>query len=188
MFSRATGFTLIELMVTVAMAAIVLTVGVPGFQALVKNNRLTAAANELVGTLSLARSEAVKRGIRVTVCKSADGESCATSGYWEQGWIVFTDLNSDGAFADNGDSTPCESGEECILRVHGALPDTLTLRTGSNFSNWISYLPSGISRGNGGLANGTFRLCHGTDTADARSIAINTTGRVSVTKGASTCP
>jgi len=185
---RMCGFTLVELMVTLAVAAIVLTVGVPSFQTLIKNNRLTTAANALVASLNLARSEAIKRGVRVTVCKSADGASCTTAGNWEQGWIVFTDLNSDGSFTDDGDATPCETGEECILRVHESLPTSLTLRSGTNFSNWVSYLPSGISRGNNGLANDTFRLCHDNDTSDARSIAVSTTGRVSVTQGASSCP
>jgi len=182
------GFTLIELMVTVAVAAILLTVGVPSFRDTVENNRLTAAANELVSALNLARSEAIKRGVRVTVCKSADGAGCTSSGDWEQGWIVFTDLDGDGAFTDDGDSTLCESGEDCILRTHEALPSGYTLRPGVNFDNWVAYLPSGRSQGDSGLANDTYRLCHGPDINAARSIAVSTTGRVSVSKGATSCP
>ncbi len=184
----AKGFTLIELMVTVAVAAILLTVGVPSFRATVENNRLTAAANELVGALNLARSEAIKRGVRVTVCKSADGATCTTSSDWEKGWIVFVDLNGDGIFDDDGDTIPCETGEECILRTYEALPTGYTLRTGENFDDWVAYLPSGKSQGTSGLANDTFRLCHGTDTGTARSIAVSTTGRISVSKGATSCP
>ncbi len=182
------GFTLIELMVTVSVAAILLAVGVPNFSDMVKNNRMATTANELVGALNLARSEAIKRGVRVTVCKSAGGATCTTSGNWEQGWIVFTDLNGDGAFADDGDSTLCESGEECILRIHDGLPSSLTLRTGSSFDDWVSYLPSGRSKGNGGLSNDTFRLCQGSDTANARAIAVNVTGRVTLSKGTASCP
>ncbi len=184
------GFTLIELMVTLAVAAILLTVGVPSFRATVENNRLTTAANELVSALNLARSEAIKRGVRVTVCKSADGATCTTSGDWEQGWIVFVDLNGDGIFDDDGDTIPCETGEECILRTYEALPTGYTLRAGKNFDNWVTYLPSGRSQGDSGplKEEDPYRLCHGSDISAARSIAVSTTGRVSVSKGATSCP
>ncbi len=182
------GFTLIELMVTVSMAAILLAVGVPNFSAMINDNRMATTTNKLVSALNLARSEAIKRGLRVTLCKSADGSSCTTSGNWEQGWIVFTDLDADGDFSDDGDSDKCEAGEECLLRFFEAVPNNFTLRTGNNFSDWVSYLPSGRSRGNGGLANDTFRLCYGSDTSNARAIAINVTGRISVSKGTASCP
>ena len=100
---RDYGFTLVELMVTLVIAAILLTAGVPSFTTLIKNNRLTTSTNELVGALTLARSEAVKRGLRVTVCKSADQASCDTSGTgWQQGWIVFTDENNSGTYNPTG--------------------------------------------------------------------------------------
>ena len=106
------GFTLIELIVTVAIAAIVLTLGVPSFQEIINNNRLTAGANELVGALHLARSEAVKRNVRVTLCKSADGAVCTTSGGYQQGWIVFVDPNSNGT-VDAGE--PVIRSYSCLL-------------------------------------------------------------------------
>jgi type IV fimbrial biogenesis protein FimT len=80
------GFTLIELLVTLAVAAILLTVAVPNFQMFVVRNRMAAQANELVGALSLARSEAVKQGAQVNVCASSDGATC--TGGWAQGWVV----------------------------------------------------------------------------------------------------
>ena len=67
---------MIELIVTMVVAAIVLTLGVPSFRELINNNRLTSGANEFVTALNLARSEAIKRSVRVTVCKSADGTTC----------------------------------------------------------------------------------------------------------------
>ncbi|BCX88542.1 type IV fimbrial biogenesis protein FimT [Methylomarinovum tepidoasis] len=179
MFSRATGFTLIELMVTVAMAAIVLTVGVPSFQALVKNNRLTTAANELVGALNLARSEAIKRGVRVTVCKSADGASCATSGNWEQGWIVFTDEDNDAAY---------DSASETLLRVQEAIEGQLTMTGNTNVADYISYVASGRSQlTGGGFQAGTITICDDRSGNVGKDLVLSSTGKIRLDTGVS-CP
>ena len=87
------GFTLIELIVTVAIAAIVLAIAVPSFQETITSNRLTTFSNTFVASLNLARSEAIKQNRRVTLCSSTDGLSCATGGY-QQGWIIFIDSNN----------------------------------------------------------------------------------------------
>ncbi|MFB1487585.1 MULTISPECIES: GspH/FimT family pseudopilin [unclassified Thiocapsa] len=85
------GFTLLELMVTVAIAAILLTLGVPSFRDLVQNNRAATQVNALVTALSLARSEAVRRGQHVSICPSTDQETCTGGDDWDDGWIVFVD-------------------------------------------------------------------------------------------------
>jgi len=72
----------------VAIAGIVMAIGVPSFQSITTNNRIAANTNEFITALNLARSEAVKRAAAVSVCKSADGATCTTSGDWDQGWIV----------------------------------------------------------------------------------------------------
>ena len=82
------GFTLIELVVTVLILAILVTVGVPSFSDATLGSRLGSYANELVTSAYLARSEAMKRNLPVTLCTSTNGTSCAVSGGWEQGWIV----------------------------------------------------------------------------------------------------
>ena len=82
------GFTLIELVVTVLILAILVTVGVPSFSDATLGSRLGSYANELMTSAYLARSEAMKRNRPVTLCTSTDGTSCAVSGGWEQGWIV----------------------------------------------------------------------------------------------------
>ncbi|TNF61933.1 MAG: prepilin-type N-terminal cleavage/methylation domain-containing protein, partial [Burkholderiales bacterium] len=71
------GFTLIELMVTITVLAVLLGVGVPSFQATIQGNRITTAANDLVAALQYARSEAVRRGVNVTVCSSNDQSTCS---------------------------------------------------------------------------------------------------------------
>lgn len=98
-----TGFTLIELMVTIGVGSILLTLAVPSFQSIIAGNRATALANEMVTALTLARSEAVKRGASVSICPAGfddqgEVEECDENGDWEQGWIVFLDTNSNGDF------------------------------------------------------------------------------------------
>ena len=87
---RPAGFTLLELMVTVAVAAILVVVGVPGFTSFVQNNRAATHANELVTAFALARNEAIRRGAATVVCSSTDGATCAGGNDWTVGWIVRT--------------------------------------------------------------------------------------------------
>lgn len=173
------GFTLIELMVTLAIAAIVLTVGIPSFRDLIRNNRLTTAANELVGALNLARSEAIKRGARVTVCKSADGASCTTSGNWAQGWIVFTDENSDGAY---------DTTDDTLLRIRQPISEKITMIGNTNVANYISYVATGRSKLiNGSLQAGTIKICDDHPSNIGKNIVLSFTGRIRVETGVS-CP
>ena len=98
---RAQGFTLVELLVTIAVMAIVLTLAVPGFRSIVNGNRLSAATDEFVAGLQMARIEAVRRGARVVACATADANAgddagCATSDV--DGWLVFVDADRNGGF------------------------------------------------------------------------------------------
>jgi type IV fimbrial biogenesis protein FimT len=86
--ARARGFTMLELLVVVAIAALLFAIGVPTFRNASLGARLSAAANNLLASIQLARSEAIKRNLAVTVCASSDGATCAGGGGWEQGWIV----------------------------------------------------------------------------------------------------
>jgi len=156
------GFTLIELMVTIAILAIVLTVAVPGFQDFIARNRLAAATNELVSALALARSEAVKRATRVTVA-SAD---------WAAGWQVFVDTGVAGDATD---------ADDIVLRVYQSNANSgATITAHENFSTYISYLPSGVSEGSVGGGSGDFEICKA---GQARVISISGTGRVSTASG-----
>lgn len=86
--TRPYGFSLIELMVTIAIVAILIALAAPSFTALINRNRLSGQANELVASLQLARMEAVRRNARVSMCKTTDGATCSgVAGPWG-GWLV----------------------------------------------------------------------------------------------------
>ncbi len=175
------GFTLIELVVTVAMAAIVLTVGVPSFKEMTRNNRMTTATNLLVGAANLARSEAIKRGISATLCKrNSAGNDCDSSATWNDGWIVFADQDGDGNFEDDGDTTLCEPGEDCLLRLSPPLASSLSLTFPRNR---ITFSAAGYARG----FNGTFTLCDDRTGNVGKSIILSPTGRIRIDTGVS-CP
>lgn len=177
------GFTLIELLVTLAIGAIILAVGVPSFRTVVQNNRLVSGTNDLVGVLNLARSEAVTRGLRVTVCKSSDQATCDTSGVgWEQGWIVFTDENNNAAY------DPTATPAETLLRVHGELENQITATGNTNVANYISYITSGQSQmTSGAFQAGTIQICDDRNGDFGRSLVITSTGQIRTTTGV-TCP
>jgi type IV fimbrial biogenesis protein FimT len=89
-FNEMRGFTVLELMVTVAVTAVVLSIGVPSFLSVIETNRAVTHTNELVATLNIGRSEAVRRGAPIVVCSSTDGATCAGSTDWSTGWVIRT--------------------------------------------------------------------------------------------------
>jgi type IV fimbrial biogenesis protein FimT len=122
--NRATqsGFTLWELMFTLAVAGIVLGIGVPSFKEFLRNNAMSAAVNDVVTGVLLARAEAVKRQVPVTLCASADpnaaAPACGTfSGGGAGGYIVFVDENGNDVLTDSTDgNAKLDSGETVLLR------------------------------------------------------------------------
>ncbi len=97
------GFTLVELVIVVAMVAVLASIAVPSFASLIQRNRVAAEINSLVSDLQFARSEAIRRGLPVSLCTSADGKSCLGTNAWHSGWLVFSD--ADGSGTMNGPDT-----------------------------------------------------------------------------------
>ena len=178
---KTRGFTLIELMVTIAVVSIVLLTGIPSLNEMTDRNRLVSQINTIAGSLALARSEAIKSGTVVTICASSNTTSCNVT-TWQSGWIVFTDLDKDAAI-DAGDTT---------IQIQGALNGGPSLRLTLNDAAGIyQFLPDGSSRDrdSSGSTIGTFILCpkNGT-TAEkedkAKALNINFIGRGSRAQGA----
>jgi len=185
------GFTLIELVVTVAIAAILLGIAIPSFLTLTRDTQTVSETNRLTRDLTFTRSEAIRRGLPVSMCISNNnGIGCAGAN-WAGGWIVFTDINNNGAF--NG--LP-----EVILQVNDGLNDPLfTLNTagGANgIGTFVTYAATGIASNGlpGAVLNDTFRVCRpDANAALSRAVNISPTGRINVTTvalaaGALACP
>ena len=152
------AFTIIELMTTVAIVAIMAAIAVPGMRNLILNNRLVAFSNDFVSSVSAARNEAI--GTRQQVAIEPNG------GDWSQGWLVFVDANESGDF---------DAGEEIVREVE-AYPASISENAAPG--NNIVITSRGIMSNLGGW--GTLRMC---DTRGAgRAINIAGAGNVTVNK------
>jgi type IV fimbrial biogenesis protein FimT len=134
---RDSGYTMMELVMTMAIAAILASIAIPGFKYVTNSNRIASEVNGLLGDIQFARSEAVKEGQTVTICSSSSGTGC-TSTNWDGGWIVFLDTNNNKAV---------NTGEP-IIRMQPALggTDTFVATPGTFHAltfNRMGYAPTG---------------------------------------------
>ena len=162
------GFTLVEVMVTVAILAIILTVAVPNFVSFKRNSELTAASNSFVAILNAARSEAMKRSV-ATVVLPIDGSN------WSGGWIAFVDSNYNGIYEPASDTL--------ITQSRDPLPSYLSAT--KNGTNFFKYNGSGFSLTSAGLAVTTITFARNDLTGEellsqTRRIKISGTGRVRI--------
>ena len=185
------GVTLIELMVGVAVLAILLAIAAPNFQGMTASSRLTSVSNELLGSIQQARAQAIRTGARVTVCRSTNGTQCDTSTGvgWERGWIVFGDTTRSGADA------AVDTGETILTRI--TAPGTGASVVGSTqVANYVSFAADGRPRlMGGGVQAGTLRVCSPSDAlrndTRARDIVLTTSGQINVVRPANVannCP
>lgn len=178
------GFTLVELVMTLAVMAILLALAMPSFAELLRSNRLAAANNELVIALNVARAEALRRGRPVSICASADQRSCAGSTDWGTGWVVFEDNVTTG--------TPGAPGAQSadydvrMISVSPAMEGGFLL---GGADSWYRFTPSG-SLGWSEIGGGSERsfvlrnaACKG---IQARRITVNRIGRIR--SAAENCP
>jgi type IV fimbrial biogenesis protein FimT len=162
--SDARGFTLTELMVTVAIAAILAMLAVPSFNNTMLGTRLNSIANNFVASAHLARSEAIKRNTTVTLCATSSGTSCGDD--WSDGWKVLVGGT--------------------VIYTQAPLPSGFMLSETDDITS-INFMPTGV-----GATAASLTLCRATPTVGTqqRSIGISATGRPDVTKvlDASSCP
>jgi len=152
-----------ELMITLTIAGVLLTVGVPSLIQFIQDSRRNAQASDLALTLQFAKSEAIKRNARVNVCAVAGATTACNGGAtaWTDGWQAFVDAN-DNCVVDGGD---------ILLRAWPALDggNTLCFSGGDR----VRVQNTGMSPG----SNGTFRICDSRGPSQARGLVISNQGR-----------
>jgi type IV fimbrial biogenesis protein FimT len=164
---RTGGFTLIELIVTITIAAILLGLAVPGMQGFVENNRIKLTVGQLADSLNYARSEATKLRFPVTVCPRSTDSSCAGGGAWAGGWLVFSDDDGNGVI----------DGTNAVLRVVDSLPNHVTLETSGFATSYAQYSSTGELN-----VSGRFKICNNQTGYEniSRAIDVSATGRANV--------
>ena len=186
-FIRQAGLTLIELMVTLAIAVILLSLAVPNFSNLVNNSRVVTAANNLTADINLARSEAIKRARSVVMCRSGNPEAtapvcCETNGTgcsnesWTSGWLIY----AYGTSETTQRSFSSVLGDALIKR-RGPAPEGVQIKTNSTANNWLIYGSNGTILEAG---TGIFGVCNqaGSD-YDRRLVSVSLTGRAHIDDG-----
>lgn len=168
---KKNGFTLIELMVVLAILSILLLIAVPNFTDFVAQGRLDTTKDKLVSSISLARSEAIKRGERVVICRSNNaGTSCAGtstdvgSADWSDGWLIFADENEDSS-VDNGE----------LIRVQTDMHGAITIQ----YSRGDLIIFDGIGMlVTGATGDETFVISDSSGAANETGLLVRSTGRV----------
>jgi type IV fimbrial biogenesis protein FimT len=162
MRQRERGFNLIEMLVTLMVIGIVVAAGAPSMADFINDMRLTASTNDLLSFFNYARSEAAKRGARVTICISSDQATCSTTGTdWATGAVAFVDTNANGQV----------NVGETVLRVMDPNSGVTILATTAFATDYyFAYRPSGAAS-----SQGTLRLCR--SGRKARDVSVSSVGR-----------
>ncbi len=163
------GVTLIELLVVVAILALLGCLAAPSLSGVADRMTVASFTHAFVAHMHLARSEAIKRNARVVVCKSSDGLSCAATGHWNQGWLVFHDEDGNGQVGAN----------ERILQRQAGLPSAFQFAGNLHVARYVSFSPNGGTRlSSGAFQAGTLTLCKPSAFGNtAMQIVINSAGR-----------
>ena len=193
---KSTGFSMIELLITMSILVVLLAIAAPGFQEMIKRDRVASSSNQILTAINYARTQAITQNTRVTICPSNDVESCIsnpTASDWNSQWIVFTDSgtsNGNGTVGtvdtiDASDLSDPANWQEEILRVYDALPNQDYIYADDAIKSYISFIGDGSPRDGDYIEiNSTkskFAYCPQKQaTPDARIITISRAGRASV--------
>ncbi len=160
--SRQSGFSLVETITVLTVSLVILAAGVPAMRLISTSNRMSASVSTMASHLHLARSEAIKRGLRAVLCPSRDGRTCLSGSEWREGYILFADANA---------NRKRDDGEE-LLRVHRPESRAIRILT-TNGRKWIRYQPTGEAPG----SNVTITFCDPGRKIAPKAIIISNTGR-----------
>lgn len=163
------GFTLIELVVALALLSVLLAAGSSALMGLLNDVRQSAVANNFLSELAMARTESIRRGRRVVVCRSSDALSCANSGDWGQGRLIFEDVNN------NGSRDPSER----IVFYENSVGNGWKMRGNTSVAAYVSYHPLGRTHLiSGAFQAGTITLCkYSSVPTRVTEIVISSSGR-----------
>jgi type IV fimbrial biogenesis protein FimT len=166
--TRTSGFTLVELMVTIAIVAILLALGLPSFQTSLRSNRVATTTNEMLASLSLARTEAIKSTRASQVC-ARDGNECGDD--WDEGWLVVTDTDGNGTF-------------ETTVKAVDAHPNLLVTMAGGADNTFVEFDRTGRMDDPGGASRTVEISPDADDAVDAhfRCMTITPIGQVNTEK------
>lgn len=157
--SRLQAFSLLELLVTLAVAGTLLSIAVPSFSAYLEQNRQTAHVNQMLGAINYARATAITAGTTVSLC-AGDG-ACDNSRRWQDQILIFTDANRNGQL----------DGSDTLLRINALASDYSWDWSNFRRQKHMSFKSDGTTLS----LNGTFTLCQ--HAQDARRVVINLSGR-----------
>ncbi len=161
------GFTLLEALVVLALLGTLMALAAPSVTGLRHKHLMQSHGERLLGSLVLARSEAVRRQQRVTLCVRGAADQCATVGSWAQGWVVFVDAN------DNA----VREAQETVLQLQEGVPEFLKLVGNATVNRYVSFGVEGRSQTTtGAFQAGTLTLCKPGQTAIWR-VVINAVGK-----------
>ncbi len=179
------GFSLIELMAAIVVLAIIISMAVPSFSTVIKNNRMTTLTNQLILGLNLARSEAVKRGATVILCRSAAPKTAGCGGSsknWTTGWIIFESQDT---------NTTYDSGTDIILRRSEVSSSDLRIMANTLADTAIAFNADGFKASTG---DSIFAICDDRDDDGSydeeygREITVSGTGRPGLKAGTTSTP
>ena len=168
-YGSQSGFNIIELMVVMAIVTVMATIAVPSFMTMSRDSRLAVKHNDFIGTLNLARNEALTRGARVTICKSATGTNCDNSLEWEDGWIVFADTGAVGSV---------DAIDDIVIRIFPPLREPNTLRGNGTVVDRVTFNAQGM------IPNtvGTLTFCDPRGNTHARGLILSRSAQAKVAK------
>lgn len=177
---QGSGFTLIELMVTIAIAAILLALAVPSFLNFIRDSKRSEVVNELVNSFQVARSEAVRRGQEIGICASTDGANCASDNNWSKGWIVFVNSDRDGA--------PNRANSEELLRAY-IQPTADIALTSTSFNTGTGAVDGRYKTRTYGQSNvnGSITVCDPRGSSAARRVVVAVSGTIRVETNSISC-